>query len=208
MADSVDPLHADATPDLIRVRWETKCFSSGTSHKEAVARGRAINDADPHSGRRTCFAAFCPELQNISYYNIDNALIKHKPSFENYVPTTSPSYGAIIAAGEKIVSIQSVNEKRKVGSTQFWNVKKEQENQLSLPAAQTNSGGDNTPAEPTLFGDQDPPPANLAGDAAAASQNGISNVKKEEEDPIDLTRSPSPIRRNDLPAGRNDVKAE
>lgn len=51
--DSVDPLHADATPDLIRVRWETKCFSSGTSHKEAVARGRAINDADPHSGRRT-----------------------------------------------------------------------------------------------------------------------------------------------------------
>ena len=217
MADSVDPLDADATPDLIREAWEDACINQHMSHNELAKRGEAIKARSDNRRNTTYHAAACPRLVNVSPVNIFNALHNNKPDMRNFVPPSSKSYNDI-KAEHGVTTIETVNTKRQVKPEKFWNTSKsvraskEEKGPIDLSSSPAPIPRKNLPAgndvKTEVTGDQDPPPANLAGDAAAASLNGSTNVKKEEEEHIDLTRSPSPIRRNDLPSGRNDVKAE
>jgi len=112
--------------ERIRIDWEAACSERRMSHNEAVEEGKAIN-AGPNKVARTYYAAFCPQLENFTFKQIEYALFNLKPSFRNYVHVSTSS------ESNPIATIPNVNAtKFTVRSTQCWTVKKEEDNLIDL----------------------------------------------------------------------------
>ncbi len=155
------------------------------SHDEAVATGKVMNNTDPGAGKRTMYAAVCPELEHIPHNFIRNALNNRKPNFSAFIPTNSPSYVEIIAKQKIVHTLRSVDTKGTVKSGQYWNVHKREENLIDLsdnpapsaaPSGNKNAQLGAKPIDLLWSGENTLQSPSAAAPAYAASQNGLTST--------------------------------
>ena len=204
MANSVKQLPQNASQSVIRHTWKHACDHHNISHTEATERGRQINEADPNRGRRTYYAAFCPELGLIKAHDIENALIQNKPNFKYYVPLSSECYKRIIAEGGTVRKIATHNTKQVVKKTEYWTVEEEEEeeeeNLIDLfndepPAA---AGNNNAQAPFRL--------ADFPNDEPQAQAGAADSAHSDDDSIIDLTADdPNLEQENDTLKQENDT---